>query len=379
MLTLGDVPGYLLARDLIGPHEIVDGDLVVRDLSGRNRVFSMECRSGTSYLLKQNSDPGATTVAHEGEVYRVLSKEPAMRAYLPQFHGYDTGRRVLVLEFLRSVEDLASYHRARRRPPVRIASAVGAVLAALHGLRLGQGRSITAQRRRPPVLSLHRPDLQLVREASRASLELVRIIQRSDGFGARLEALNEAWSVTTPIHRDVRWKNFMLAAPVGTVRQPQLKLIDWELACLGDPRWDIGSALGNYLSLWLASIPIMATAPPERSLELARCPLGGIQPAIRACWYTYINRRGLDADTADRLLSGAVSFAAARLVQTAFEAAQGSDRLTTDSVLHLQVALNMLQRPQEATAHLLGLPPWRITTAIDVPSAARRDSGDARP
>jgi hypothetical protein len=194
-------------------------------------------------------------------------------------------------------------------------------------------------------------------------------MQSTDGFGAHLDALNRVWSTTTLIHQDVRWKNFILTTPVRTVRQPRLKLIDWELACLGDPRWDIGSALGNYLSLWLASIPITGTAEPARATELARCPLRAIQPAIRSCWDTYVKRRGLDADTADRLLPSTVGFAAARLVQTAFEAAQGSARLTTISVLHLQVALNMLQRPQEAAAHLLGLP---ITGTTGVPGDACR-------
>jgi aminoglycoside phosphotransferase (APT) family kinase protein len=379
MLTLADVPEYLLARELIGPRAIVDGDLVVRDLSGRNRVFSAECGSeGTGYLLKQSSDPAVTTVAHEGEVYRVLSTEPVMRAHLPRFHGYDSGGKVLILEFFRGAEDLASHHRVRRRPPVRTASAIGAALADLHGLLVGQGDAMVTRRWRPSVLSLHRPGVRLVRDASRAGLELVRIIQRTDGFGVHLDALNEAWSATTLIHRDVRWKNFLLTTPGRAVRQPRLRLIDWELAGLGDPRWDIGSALGNYLSLWLASIPVTGTAPPERSIELARCPLGGIQPAIRACWDTYVNRRGLDADTAERLVPATVGFAAARLVQTAFEAAQGSPRLTTDSVLHLQVAFNMLERPQEAAAHLLGLPPWRAGDTTAVVGAAERGRTPAR-
>jgi aminoglycoside phosphotransferase (APT) family kinase protein len=378
-LTSAHVPEYLLARDLISPRTIVDSDLVVGDFSGRNRVFSAECTGGTSYVLKQNSDPDVTTVAREGEVYRELSTKPALRAYMPQFHGYDADGQVLIVEFVRDAEDLASYHRDRRRPSVRISSAIGTVLAALHGLPLEQARLTAAQRGRPSALSVHRPDLRLVREASRASLELIRIIQSTDGFGARLDALNQAWSATTLIHQDVRWKNFMLTTPVRTVRQPPLKLIDWELACLGDPRWDIGSALGNYLSLWLASIPIAGMAPPAQSTELARCPLRRIQPAIRSCWDTYVKRRGLDADTADRLLHSTVGFAAARLVQTAFEAAQGSARLTTNTVLHLQVALNMLQRPQEAAAHLLGLPPWRITDTTGVPGDAHRGSRGARP
>jgi hypothetical protein len=55
------------------------------------------------------------------------------------------------------------------------------------------------------------------------------------------------------------------------------------------------------------------------------------------------------------MLVGTVGFAAARLVQTAYEAAQGSIMLTTTGVLHLQLAFNMLARPEETVAHLYGL------------------------
>jgi aminoglycoside phosphotransferase (APT) family kinase protein len=372
-LSLHDATDYLLARELISPRAIVDSDLVVRDFSSsRNCVFGAECSSGMSYLLKQNPHPNTTTGARERDVYEELSNEPAMRKYLPRFHGYDVDRHVIVLEFIRGAEDLASYHRDRRRPPLRVASAIGAVLAELHRLPIGQSRS-AAIKRRPSSLSLHRPDLRLVRDGSPACLDLVRIVQRTDGYGSRLDELNKTWSATTLVHSDVRLKNFVLTTPVRTMRHSSLKLIDWELACLGDPRWDIGSALGNYLSLWLASIPMTGTTSLARSAQLARCPLSGIQPAIQACWDTYVKRRGLDAAVAHRLLPGTVGFAAARLVQTAFETALGATRLTTNSVLHLQVALNMLQRPEEAARQLLGLP---IACASGVPGAAcRGDTG----
>jgi aminoglycoside phosphotransferase (APT) family kinase protein len=187
-------------------------------------------------------------------------------------------------------------------------------------------------------------------------VELVRIIQATAEFGEELDALGRDWSVTSLIHHDVRFKNFMWTAPSPTGRMPRLKLIDWELACPGDPAWDIGSAMANYLSLWLGSIPVTDSSVTELSIELARCPLSGIQDAIRACWAAYVKQRRLDDDVVEVLLSAAVRFAAARLVQTAFEATQDAGSLATDVVLHLQVALNVLQRPRQAVVHLLGLP-----------------------
>src|SRR5512145_3314322 len=108
---------------------------------------------------------------------------------------------------------------------------------------------------RPSALSLHRPRVRMARDCSPACLNLNRILQNADGYDACLEELNRSWTATALIHRDVRLKNFLLAAPIPTMRHADVKLIDWELACIGDPRWDIGAALGNYLGLWLESIP----------------------------------------------------------------------------------------------------------------------------
>jgi hypothetical protein len=161
------------------------------------------------------------------------------------------------------------------------------------------------------------------------------------------------------------------------MRHADVKLIDWELACVGDPRWDIGSALGNYLSLWLESIPTTQMADLSHSTASAKCPLSWTQPAIHACWETYVARRDLPSEAARRMLVDTVGFAAARLVQIAYEAAQGSIRLTTTAVLHLQLAFNMLTRPEEAVAHLYGL-----TLTPDFPTSVTgpesRNHRDAR-
>jgi aminoglycoside phosphotransferase (APT) family kinase protein len=354
-LGLNDVPEFLLSRELVDPRAIVDNDLIVRNFSsGRHYVFSAESSDGASYLLKQNPYIDPKTTAREAAVYESLSCMPAIRKFIPRFHEYDADRHVLVLEFIPTAVDLATYHHNLRRPPIRVATAIGANLAELHCISTGQSQSERTEPR-PSALTLHRPHVRMARDCSPACLNLIRILQNTDGYGPCLDELNRSWAATALIHRDIRLKNFLLTAPVRTMRHADLKLIDWELACVGDPRWDIGSALGNYLSLWLESIPTTAMADLAQATALAKCPLSSIQPAIRACWKTYSTRRGLASEAAERMLVGTVGFAAARLVQTAYEAAQGSIMLTTTGVLHLQLAFNMLARPEETVAHLYGL------------------------
>jgi hypothetical protein len=51
----------------------------------------------------------------------------------------------------------------------------------------------------------------------------------------------------------------------------------------------------------------------------------------------------------------AIQYAAARLVQTAFEHLQLSNELAGDVGCLLQVSLNMMMRPHEAAVFLLGI------------------------
>ena len=81
-----------------------------------------------------------------------------------------------------------------------------------------------------------------------------------------------------------------------------------------------------------------------------------MQPGLRVCWQTYVDRLGLDRAEAGRWLPRAVRFAGARLVQTAMESSLVTTALTSLTILHLQVGHNVLERPGEAAVHLLGLP-----------------------
>jgi hypothetical protein len=95
---------------------------------------------------------------------------------------------------------------------------------------------------------------------------------------------------------------------------------------------------------------------PERLVGLARHPLPRMQPAIRAFWHAYVRQRGLPVRLARAQLRQAVRYGAARLVQTAYEQVQAMTQLTGTVVCALQVAFNMLRRPDEAAERLLGLP-----------------------
>src|SRR5208282_3494029 len=105
------------------------------------------------------------------------------------------------------------------------------------------------------------------------------------------------------------------------------------------------SVFMDYLNLWLLSIPITGEAAPDGFAALARYPLKSMQPAIRSFWRSYARRMELRGIAADEWLLRAVKYAAARLVQTAYEQMHVSMQLTGNIICFLQLSLNMLERP----------------------------------
>ena len=324
MIDQSEVVRYLLDRRLLSPHTVVDGTVVVRDASSRNRIFVVDSSDTSSFVLKQGTSPqGVAAVAHEAAVYQLLGQRgDRITHYLPTVWEYDTIGQVLILGKARGDRDLRDHQVRTGRFSRALATAIGDALGALHR-ETGESVPATPERRTPWVLSVHQPNLSIFRDASSAALELLRIVQSAPELGDSLDALRRGWEPSCLIHHDVKWDNLIACPPDNRPRaRLRLKIIDWEAAQLGDPRWDLGSIFSHYLSLWMFSIPIAGRDPPERFPELARFPLSRMQPAMADCWSAYRKRADLDRPGGAQWLSAAVCYAGARLVQTAFEAAQ---------------------------------------------------------
>jgi thiamine kinase-like enzyme len=208
----------------------------------------------------------------------------------------------------------------------------------------------------PWILTANCPDHALLMDLSGTSLQLLRTIQRSDVFCEDLDTLRQGWSADVLIHQDVTWDNCLVVPQPSAARSLTPKIVDWELANLGDPCWDIGALFGNYLAFWLLSIPIAGDAPADQFLDLAQYPLARMQPAIHSAWRAYADRMELSPATATHWLLRVVRYMAARLIQMAFEHAQTAASLTGHIAGLMQLSFNILRRPEQALVHLLGIP-----------------------
>jgi aminoglycoside phosphotransferase (APT) family kinase protein len=361
-MTESDVVALLLGDGVLDSGSVVDGDVRVVDASRRNANFRVLREDGPSLMLKSARRGAVESVEREALVLRLLAASGGSGGpprFLPRLHAYNADRRLLAIELFRDADDLRQYHR-RGRFPRAIAGEVGRALATLHGLTPAVLREMAGRRLiapEPAALHIHRPGPAVLYDFSAASVDLLLLVQHSPELCAALDALRDDWRRDTFIHHDARWDNVLVLRSAR--RRPDIRLVDWESAGLGDRAWDLGAMLGDYLGAWVASVPVTARAEPASYLALAAHPLEMMQPAIRACWTAYVRTGGLDDGAAAELRVRVARYAGLKLLQIALENVQNAAESTMTAATLLQLGANVLLRPQEAGLVVLGLGPER--------------------
>jgi hypothetical protein len=327
------------------------------DVSRRNRVFVVTAERERCFVLKLGSETGDRGVAHEAAVLQRLRSADVggkLALRLPRIVAYDAAEGVLILEATPDAQDLARYHATGRFSRI-LAGEAGRALALLHALPSAALSGLAIPVDPTWMLHVHRPDLDMLRTLSASSVELIRTVQRSDELCTGLDELLASSRNDSIVHGDVRWDNCLALYGRTSKRRTRLVLIDWEMSGIGDPGVDIGAFFGEYLRVWLRSIPIVDPQQPGRLLEQAGRPLRGMRPALRSFWDAYTRHRGAPPDELSRTLRRATRFAAAHLVEAALEEAQTVAVLRGSTLNTLQLSANILRRPDEAATHLLGL------------------------
>ncbi|MGH9722802.1 MAG: phosphotransferase [Bryobacteraceae bacterium] len=365
MLTLDNVVHYLVERGFVDAKSVIDGDFLAVDATRRNKNFKIIRRNHPSYFVKQaqNTDPEAPATLHrEATCYWLARARPelaALRDLMPEYGGYDPARRTLVLELAPGGETLAEYYRRVRRFPPEISAQMGALVGNYHKNLVAEIdnpvlRSVFPQRI-PWVLSVHetRPEYYPVLSAGNG--QLIELVRRYPEFPQALDKLRADWRATSLIHGDMKWENWIVRSASDGGSDAALKLIDWEMADLGDPAWDAGALLQAYLVFWILSMPLATETDPARLPGLAQFPLDPMQPAIRAFWQSYAAAAELDAARSRDWLLRCVSYGGARMIQSAFECLYYEPQMTAQAVWLLQASQNILTKPADALSLLLGL------------------------
>lgn len=357
----------LLRRGLLDKSEIVDGDVTVADSTSRHRNALVMRRGRPGYFVKEavpTQPMSVETLMREAATYALVQQADSVLATLasimPRFHVWDPRQRLLVLELLPDAENVGAHVRRTNTFSPDIAAQFGKALATYHSRTAGTITAATHGSMFPGMIPWaltisHQPQSS-IGNLSAANAQMLSLIQRYPNFPKRLDALQAAWRRDTLIHGDMKFENCVVASTNGAAGGVSIKVVDWEIADLGDPRWDVGSMLQSWLSYWIFSMPADGTVTDADQLAArAHYPLEQMRPAIRAFWTTYASTMGVSGQQERELLDTCISFGAARMVQTVFEFMYQMTQLTPHAIFMLQVSLNILEEPRAAVAELLAL------------------------
>jgi thiamine kinase-like enzyme len=351
---------YLLAKRLVDASEVVNGEFRIVESSARHRNLRVALRNGRGYFLKIGSGlKRRAGIAREAEIYRFLWAtlgDDISQSLLPRFVLFDSAPCVLILELLPRVENLWELHDRLRRFVPRLAARLGRALGKFHRmLQPAERRSLPAGSPRPMVFDFLEPPKSFLVDCSGANLQFLEILQDSRTLCESIRSTESVWSEFSNadrrlIHGDLRFENCCVV-----LRPLKLRIVDWEFAGAGDPIWDAGCALAGFLSAWLQSAPMPAGADPDRYLSFS-LPLGSLKQAARAFWLAYMGTQKLPRFEWFGALRRAMLYAAARLIQLAFERMRNAPAVTMHALSHLQLSQNLFERPVEGAIHLLGIP-----------------------
>jgi hypothetical protein len=334
----------LLACGWLAEEELADPRLTIESLSRAHVVHRVRTPDGRAAVVK-HATPAARAdgrdLAREFFVYRVGGWLPAVGAALATPLLIDEHRGILAL---RSLSANAAWPRHAEEMSVRqrrIARDLARIMARYH-----RGTTSVPFWPSPADGILALPDAIDVAVEGRPPLtqQFIRSLGSAPDLAAALRDLRATYRRLCLIHGDIRSDNWGLDTASG---RAVLVLLDWEMAGLGDPAWDVGSVLAE------------AIVDSVRSgITITSGQAGWPAPVARvAC--TFLRAYGASAGLVDMSAPDdrmrVVLSAAARLLHVSTEWAEYEANVTEAVVDPLVNVARHLCAQRDVAAEALGL------------------------
>ena len=293
---------------------LADCGLLARDAESRVSV-SVVSRRNHNLIVSLDGEPIwfvkqmqhlvpeiAESLRREAACYYAASQVVTLAplaALMPRCAFYDPHHGILVMGYLRGANG-AEAHRVLGSWNTDIAGMIGACLGGLHAL--GNVAAAEPLRRHLPARlpwALAPPDPAL---SGRRAIVL-SVFNADREVASVLASLRREYRFSTLIHGDARLENILLVEPVAELGVREIRLVDWELADIGDPAWDIASVFQHY-----AVCHVWAQNPGIAPVLLLA--------ALDGFWTAYVNARG---GVPEDELRRAVRLTGVRLIQCAYE------------------------------------------------------------
>lgn len=291
----------LLERGLLSAAEVLAGEPAAHEKSISHASFCV-CVGGQPRWFVKVADPTRARgrdLGAEAAVYDFAVSQPALSRVIPRCLLTEPRASLVVTEAVSGAPlaaSLAFSNGADHRQSAAL-SAYGRSVALVHSAR--------------PAIFGHPPWLPVALEPRWGDYSWLPrwcawLLTRLSGSATIRIAFQQArreWRRTCLIHGDLRWANALLEEDADALN---VWLVDWELACLGDPSWDVGSLVADVA----AAIALGEGTGPA---------VDQLMPACTPLLSGYLTSSSLDTFSWASLIERSVRMAGVRLVQTIIE------------------------------------------------------------
>ena len=336
----------LKEQGMIDPKTLSDHQFTIFEQSRRNQNIIIANESDEGFFVKRaNSMDHQWTVSREAEILQYIRSVHSTSYFAPRLLSWQPEKQVMITRMVSNARSMASYYRQQKRYYPSIAKTMGEQVGLLHTIPPPS----CPQMLPPWILEIHKPTLEHMKIYSPALLHFVRFIQSDEILCKHMDRLAQSWQSSTFIHRDLKFDNILMHRS-SRKKKYEITLTDWEISGGGDPHWDIGSIVSEYLYYWVQSTHLIQADPSLNQVQ-TNIPLESLIPSIHAFVYAYLQTS--KPDHKKKFLGTCVQYAGVRLIQFLYEGHRKSHSFGKGSALALQLAANLIKRPAEATFSLL--------------------------
>lgn len=364
-LTSKNLAPYLLDKGFADYDSFMKGDYKVIQQQNRNSILRVYRSTCPALFVKQPSDINQQNIylLQKDATSQYLIKNDKDYAetasYVPAYFGYDSSEHVLVTELLPNAKNLHEIITEKKTFDIDHAEDMGKIIASYHfDIREKQKENSSLQffsGTIPWVLRIpdKREKFDWNHSDSDKGSAIINVIRGDKEFVSSIDKLCKNWQSISLIHGDIKWLNFIVGKKYGATEE-SLQLIDWEVADIGDPLWDVAGVFQSYLSSWIMSFNPDKNKH-EQLPEFSFFNLEKMKPAMQAFWKAYSVARKFNKEENEAAYKTALGYTACRLIQTAIESNLSYKQHLTSSARMVQLSRKLLISSEKASQELFGI------------------------
>ena len=233
---------------MLREEDIISSHYSVVQYDHRSKIFIVEKGSLKGLFVKQikeSKSPLLFLLQKDATTLWNIKHEPvfqALRSSIASYLGYDVDHQALITEYNVDHINLEQGLSENRVVDEALLLELLQLLQLVHipFSKLPETPSIYFYPRSKPwifeILSYDEYNRFLLPHYT----PICQAVMGHAAFKIELDKAIDEWQLDTFIHGDIKWTNFLIS---NDINKTDIKLIDWEMADIGDPIWDVAGLI----------------------------------------------------------------------------------------------------------------------------------------